>query len=67
MLRQMYIQYKQHSNYAVDLDFIGFVLKAFKALSKVSVTFWLLYGWSEDKSLWKLFSILLQVWNVQLP
>lgn len=44
MLRQMYIHYKKLSNYAVDLDFIGFVLKAFKALSKVSGTFWLLYG-----------------------
>lgn len=44
MLRQVNIHYKQHSNYAVDLDFICFVLKAFKALSKVSVTFWLLYG-----------------------
>lgn len=28
---------KKLGNYAVDLDFIGFVLKAFKALSKVSV------------------------------
>lgn len=42
---------KKLSNYAVDLDFIGFVLTAFKLWARcLSSTFWLLYGWSEDKS-----------------